>query len=46
MRRNTIASIAVVAGLTAPAFATTKGLNQIVTPDVQPFGILSLSVQQ
>ena len=28
------------------AFATTKGLNQIVTPDVQPFGILSLSVQQ
>ena len=28
------------------ALATTKGLNQIVTPDVQPFGILSLSVQQ
>ncbi len=30
----------------APAFATTKGLNQIVTPDVQPFGILSVSFQQ
>ena len=29
-----------------PACATTKGLNQIVTPDVQPDGILSLSVQQ
>ena len=29
-----------------PASATTKGLNQIVTPDVQPDGILSLSVQQ
>ena len=29
-----------------PASATTKGLNQIVTPDVQPDGILSLSVQR
>lgn len=29
-----------------PARATTKGLNQIVTPDVQPLGVLSLSVQQ
>ncbi len=29
-----------------PALATTKGLNQIVTPDVQPFGILSVSFQQ
>jgi hypothetical protein len=28
------------------ALATTKGLNQIVTPDVQPFGILSVSLQQ
>lgn len=27
------------------AFATTKGLNQIVTPDIQPAGILSLSYQ-
>lgn len=32
--------------LAAPALATTKGLNQIVTPDVQPEGILSLSAQQ
>ena len=30
----------------SPAFASTKGLNQIVTPDVQPVGILSLSLQQ
>jgi hypothetical protein len=29
----------------APARATTKGLNQIVTPDIQPAGILSLSAQ-
>lgn len=28
-----------------PAQATTKGLNQIVTPDIQPAGILSLSAQ-
>ena len=27
------------------AFATTKGLNQIVTPDIQPFGQLSISYQ-
>ena len=33
-------------GLAAPTFATTKGLNQIVTPDVQPFGTLSISAQQ
>ena len=26
-------------------FATTKGLNQIVTPDIQPLGVLSTSVQ-
>jgi len=26
-------------------FATTKGLNQIVTPDIQPAGVLSLSAQ-
>ncbi len=30
----------------AAADATTKGLNQIVTPDVQPLGQLSLSYQQ
>jgi hypothetical protein len=28
------------------ANATTKGLNQIVTPDIQPEGALSLSIQQ
>ena len=28
------------------AGATTKGLNQIVTPDIQPSGVLSISVQQ
>ena len=27
------------------AHATTKGLNQIVTPDIQPVGVLSLSAQ-
>jgi hypothetical protein len=30
---------------TAAAWATTKGLSQIVTPDVQPEGDLSLSFQ-
>jgi len=29
-----------------PTLATTKGLNQIVTPDVQPFGVVSVSFQQ
>ena len=29
-----------------PALATTKGLNQIVTPDIQPYGVLSFSLQQ
>lgn len=28
-----------------PVLATTKGLNQIVTPDIQPLGILSVSAQ-
>lgn len=31
--------------LTPPARATTKGLNQIVTPDIQPAGQLSISAQ-
>ena len=30
----------------APARATTKGLNQIPTPDIQPVGELSLSLQE
>ena len=29
----------------SPSFATTKGLSQIVTPDLQPQGDLSLSFQ-
>ena len=29
----------------APAGATTKGLNQIITPDIQPAGLLSVSFQ-
>jgi len=32
-------------GCCLPAAATTKGLNQIVTPDIQPQGILSISFQ-
>lgn len=32
-------------GLAANGRATTKGLNQIVTPDIQPEGVLSLSAQ-
>jgi hypothetical protein len=32
-------------GPAAPALATTKGYNQIVTPDIQPLGVLSLSFQ-
>ena len=40
--------IIVALGLLAPAgpaLATTKGYNQIVTPDIQPAGVLSLSFQ-
>jgi len=46
MRRFTPAFSACLALSALPALATTKGLNQIVTPDVQPDGILSFSVQQ
>jgi hypothetical protein len=40
-------SLILVAALGAahPSFATTKGLNQIVTPDLQPEGELSLGLQ-
>jgi hypothetical protein len=31
--------------LAAPTLATTKGYNQIVTPDIQPAGVLSVSFQ-
>lgn len=37
---------AVIAALAPAALATTKGLNQIVTPDIQPAGVLSVSYQQ
>ena len=41
IRRGTVAFALALAA--APAFATTRGLNQIVTPDVQPRGILLAS---
>jgi hypothetical protein len=41
----TLALAPMVALLPAPARATTKGLSQIVTPDLQPAGQLSLSLQ-
>lgn len=41
-----VGALALVAGaLAMPAGATTKGFNQIVTPDIQPEGVLSLSLQ-
>jgi hypothetical protein len=46
---NRLSRLAVVAtpllAVAPPALATTKGLSQIVTPDVQPAGQLSLSLQ-
>ncbi len=44
--RQTIGFSVLLAVSALPALATTKGLNQIVTPDVQPDGILSFSLQQ
>ena len=44
-RTRWIAVAAVLFALALHAYATTKGLNQIVTPDIQPAGILSLSAQ-
>jgi hypothetical protein len=38
--------LAGAACLASPAYATTKGLNQVVTPDIQPEGQLSVSIQQ
>jgi hypothetical protein len=40
-----LALMACLAGTSLPAHATTKGLNQIVTPDIQPLGVLSTSCQ-
>src|SRR5438876_12448031 len=46
IRSVTIIVIVIVALSTAPSlFATTKGLSQIVTPDLQGEGDLSLSLQ-
>lgn len=45
LMRLSLTIISVFIFSTAAAFATTKGLNQIVTPDVQPYGQLSISVQ-
>ena len=41
-----IVALGLVLAAAPPALATTKGLNQIVTPDIQPVGQLSLSYQQ
>ncbi len=38
--------IIVAAGAAQSAWGTTKGLNQIVTPDIQPKGVLTLSFQE
>lgn len=46
MRRMILPCLLALFSVAAPALATTKGLNQIVTPDVQSFGILSVSAQQ
>ncbi len=47
MRFPILASMCLLGVLAAQSlcFATTKGLNQIVTPDIQPVGQLSLSLQ-
>jgi hypothetical protein len=45
MATGIVAAFSVLA-LALPAGATTKGLNQIVTPDIQPEGQLSISYQQ
>ena len=40
-----LVAVAVALGLAVAARGTTKGLNQIVTPDLQPAGVLSISGQ-
>ena len=37
--------LAFIMGLASPARSTTKGLSQIVTPDLQSEGDVSLSLQ-
>ncbi len=44
--RAYLLAVAVLACSVSPAVATTKGLNQIVTPDIQPPGQLSISFQR
>jgi hypothetical protein len=44
--RTATAAALITGALASGAFATTKGLNQIVTPDVQPTGQFSISYQQ
>jgi hypothetical protein len=45
LRGRTLAWLVTIALAPTPAFATTKGLSQIVTPDLQSEGDLSLSPQ-
>ncbi len=45
VKTATVLTIALIMALAASARATTKGLSQIVTPDLQPEGDLSLSLQ-
>jgi hypothetical protein len=42
---TTFLTVAIVLSRGSSSFATTKGLSQIVTPDLQPEGDLSLSLQ-
>jgi len=41
----TVVSAVILLSTISPAWATTKGLSQIVTPDLQPEGDLSISAQ-
>lgn len=45
MKRAAAFSLSILLGLVTPGHATTKGLSQIVTPDLQDPGDLSLSFQ-
>ncbi len=42
---SALAGLALSVAAGSPAGATTKGLNQIITPDTQPEGVLSISFQ-
>ena len=43
--RKTLCAVALLGAFSCSAYATTKGLSQIVTPDLQAEGDLSLSLQ-